>query len=170
MRPLLRIALALSFALGAVPLAAQDSLQGKTFGDWQVDCTALGEGHGCILQQSFTLQGSGAPVAQVLMFWSHDASRKFIGMRVPLGSYLPGGIEIRAEDEDQAQPLIWQSCVPLGCDAVHDLSDERLANFSDDGGAALAGYVPALGKDPMVFRFSMAGALEGLEALRPPAR
>lgn len=165
-----RPALALAATIFASPLTAQENLHNAQFGDWTVDCEALAKTSTCILQQSFKLSSDQSSVAQILLFWKADASKRYIAMRVPLGAYLPSGVEIRAEDEKAAQRLVWQSCIALGCDAVHDLSAERLQAFADNGGTALAGYVPALGQEPLVFKFSMAGAVEGLEALRPTAQ
>ena len=155
--------------LALLPMGAHAQANtGQTFGDWTVTCEALGVGRtACMLEQTLTRNPDGAFVAQVLALWSGAGDQRFIALRVPLGVYLASGIELRADGADDAFPLIWQTCTPRFCEALHVIDDADLEAFTAGEGRVLAGYRGAPNAQPTVFSFSMGGVLEGLEALRP---
>lgn len=153
----------------SLPATAQEPARiGQSFGQWTVSCEAIGVGQtSCILEQSLYRREDGAFVAQALLFWNADGQQSYVGMRVPLGAYLPAGAEIRATAEAEPIRLAWQTCVQQFCEAVQLLSLERLETLAQGSGEMLGGYQPAIGREPIVFAFSMSEALEGMQALRP---
>ncbi|MFN3145162.1 MAG: invasion associated locus B family protein [Paracoccaceae bacterium] len=161
-----------SICILSLPAAAQEPARiGQTFGQWTVSCEAIGVGRtSCILEQSLYRREDGAFVAQALLFWNADGQQSFVGMRVPLGAYLPAGAEMRAAAEEEPMRLAWQTCVQQFCEAVQVLGLDRIEALAQGDAEMLGGYQPAIGRDPIVFAFSMAGAFEGMQALRPGTR
>jgi len=159
-------------ALAALPAAAQDSVaNGAQFGAWTVSCQALGKNQtACVLTQTLRRDTDNAFIAQMLAFWNADGSESFIGARVPTGVYLPTGFAVQGEKSEQATFLIWQNCTPEICEALRVIEGDMLSELDDQSETVLGQYQPRLDMEPVVFRFSMKGLIDGLEALHPDTR
>jgi invasion protein IalB len=146
-------------------------LNGQTFGAWTVSCEAIAAGETvCILNQQLYRDTDQAFLAQLLAVWSDDLSTRFLLARVPVGVYLPYGIAVRPEGGDAAAtalPLVWQSCNPQVCEALAELDAARIAALTAPGTIVVASYRPSLAAEPLAFRFSMEGMVEGMDALPP---
>lgn len=166
----------LAIALGAAaPAFAQETparvVNGQTFGAWSVSCEAVAVGEtACVLNQQLIRTNDRAFLAQMLALWSSDLDKRYLLARVPLGVYLPAGMAMKpetAEGEDAVVQFVWQSCTANFCEALVEMDEDRIAQFVADGAPVIASYRPGLNADPVVFRFSMAGMVEGMDAVRP---
>jgi invasion protein IalB len=151
----------------ALPAAAQDATaaNGTRFGDWTLSCEALGPAQTvCVLRQTLVETGGDDErfLVELLAFPSPDGARTWIAARVPLGVHLPSGFALRAGDDDPPLRFDWQSCSRDLCEALLALDDASAL----DGVEVIAGYRPAPGAGPAVFRVGMAGLADGLAALR----
>ena len=170
----LAVALLAPNIFGAQMLAAQDTASqpervsnGARFGQWVVNCQALAVNEtACMLEQRLVRSDDGAFLTDLLVFSSPDGSKNYLSARVPVGVYFPHGFAFRpVADEDSEIRLIWQSCSPDRCEALIELDAETLAGLEAAEGGLIAGYRPGILAEPVVFRFSVAGASAGLAAL-----
>jgi len=152
-------------ATEAIP---QRLANGTQFGRWTLTCEAVAVGEtACVLNQRIVRNEGGTFLADFLAFPNpQNPDEVFFAARVPMGAYLPAGFAIRGEDagEDTQRPLTWQACSGQLCEALTRFSPDELAAL-EDGGSVIAGYRPSVGAEPVVFRFSMDGIVEGLDAL-----
>ncbi|MCU0829864.1 MAG: invasion associated locus B family protein [Tabrizicola sp.] len=166
---------ALAVMLLTGPALAQDEagrvMNGQTFGAWTVSCEAIAAGETvCVLNQQLVRDTDQAFLAQFLALWSDDGTKRYILARVPVGVYLPFGMALQPEVPDgeaTLRQMIWQSCNGQVCEALVEFGPEEIASFVGPDIAILASYQPSLGKDPVVFRFSMDGLVDGMDALHP---
>ncbi len=171
-------ALVVMFLLGAPAVAAQDSADqesaqpervanGARFGQWAVRCQALAVNEtACMLEQRLVRSSDGAFLTELLAFSSPDGTKNYLSARVPVGVYFPHGFAFRpVADEEGEIRMIWQSCSRDMCEALIELDAGTLGELEKAEGGLVGGYRPALLAEPVVFRFSVAGASEGLAAL-----
>ena len=139
---------------------------GQQFGAWTVTCEAIAVGEtACVLTQRLVRTQDNAFLAELLAFTSGDGSGTFIAARVPNGVYFPSGFAFKPEDADKRYEFTWQSCTRDLCEALLEIEPDDLAALASAETGVIAGYRPSLAVDPLVFRFSLAGAEEGLSAL-----
>lgn len=145
---------------------------GQTFGAWTVSCEALAVGEtACILNQQLFRSDDRAFLAQFLALWSADGTQRFLLARVPTGVDLPAGLVMkpdRPDTDDQTVNFVWQTCNATVCEALAELDAARTDAYLQGEAAIIASYRPALGAEPVTFRFLATGLVEGMEALRPP--
>lgn len=174
MQPTLSLALAVVLAAGTA--LAQDPaprvVNGQTFGQWTVSCEALAVGEtACVLNQQLFRSSDRAFLAQFLALWSTDGTQRFLLARVPTGVDLPAGLVMkpdRPDTDDQTIAFVWQTCNATVCEALAELDAARTAAYLQGDAGIIASYRPALGADPVTFRFAATGLIEGMDALRPP--
>lgn len=158
-----------SLFVWAGSVSAQDSHipNGESFGVWTVTCTAIAVGQtSCVLSQQIHRGTDNAFIAQVLAFQTPDASKTYLSARVPLGAYLPAGFAIKAEDQEDILPFVWQTCAADLCEALAEIDPAKLADLAGTERNILGAFRPSLQSEDFVFRFSMEGVVEGLAALQ----
>lgn len=164
MRKLLITIAALVFGATA---QAQTVTNGQTFGNWTVNCSATGVGEtACVLAQRILRSEDRAFIAEILAMQSRDGAKTFLAARVPVGVYLPAGFAMRATDSDDVTTFIWQTCGSELCEAIVEIEPETLATLAREDQVVLGAFKPNLQSENFVFRFSLAGAVEGLAALQ----
>lgn len=163
-----------------VPAAAQDAAEagaepprvanGQQFGAWMVTCEAIAVGEtACVLTQRLVRTEDDAFLAELLAFTSGDGSGTYIAARVPNGVYFPSGFAFKPEAGEARYEFTWQSCTRDLCEALLEIDPGDLAALAGEESGVIAGYRPSLALDPLVFRFSLAGVVEGLSALSQTA-
>lgn len=170
-----KLVAALIIGLGAVPLAAQETVpaaaperiaNGQKFGAWTVTCEAIAVNEtACVLSQRLVRSSDNVFLAELLLFWSGDRAQTYMAARVPNGVFFPSGFALRAEESEERQDFVWQSCSRDICEALLTLSLEDIGEL-EKAESLIAGYRPNLALDPAVFRLSIEGAVEGLTALK----
>ena len=171
------LSMAAAFAMLATTAIAQTAettpqrvVNGQTFGAWTVTCEAVAMNEtACVLNQNLVRSTDNVFLAQMMAFWAGDGSKRYLVARVPLGVYLPSGFAMRAETNEDIIPFDWQACSQTLCEALLELDDEMLANLTAPDTTIVASYRPNMQAEPVIFRFAMTGAQDGLEAIKPPA-
>ncbi|MCY6381776.1 invasion associated locus B family protein [Hoeflea prorocentri] len=139
---------------------------GTRFGAWRVNCEAIAVNEtACVLSQRLVRTSDNVFLAELLAFWSGDGSKSYLAARVPNGVYFPSGFALKREDSDDRQNFVWQSCSRDICEALLELPIEDIEALEGSENI-IAGYRPSLRSQPLVFRTSMQGASEGLNALK----
>lgn len=175
--------LAATFALVfALPVAAQQAAipeplpaaaaarlaNGTRFGTWTLGCEAVAVGEtACLLSQRVARSSDGAFLADFMLFPNPQAEGEvYLAARVAAGVYLPSGFVLRGESapEDSQRQLVWQTCVGEVCEGLLSLPAADVAAL-EAGGDVIAAYRPSVQSEAVIFRFSVAGAEAGLEAL-----
>lgn len=150
----------------AEPVAVERIANGTRFGAWTVTCEALAVNEtACLLTQRLVRSSDNAFLAEVLAFWSGDASQAYLAARVPNGVFFPSGFAVKPEGVEEQTQFIWQSCARDLCEALLELDAATLEKL-EAAESLVAGYRPNLRADPLVFRMSLEGAKEGLDALK----
>jgi len=130
----------------------------QTFGDWIYQCTAMGEGQACSLNQTLVDQQSGQPVLRFSL--SRDASNGTMTLvaLLPLGLDFAAGVS-GAVDEGTAYQYGLRTCIGTTCIATLSIDATRLAELR--GGTELRiGFKLMSEPEPRV----LAGSLRGITA------
>ncbi len=169
--PILAV-VSLGFSLPAV--AQEDAaiadrpavVNGQQFGAWTVTCEAIAVGQtACVLTQRLVRTQDNAFLAELLAFTSRDGAKSYLAARVPNGVYFPSGFAFKQEESEDRFDFVWQSCTRDLCEALLEIEPTDLAALSASETGVIAGYRPSLTAEPLVFRFQLQGATEGLAAL-----
>lgn len=138
---------------------------GARFGSWTVVCEAVAVNETlCVLTQRLVSSEGQTFLTELLAFNDADEPQAYIAARVPLGVHFPGGFSMQREGSEAALEFEWQSCTAQICEALLVLDADALDALETDS-AVLAGYVPAPGGSPLVFRIATEGLGDGLAAL-----
>ena len=128
----------------------------------------------CVLSQRLVRSADNVFLAEFLAFHSGDGERSYLAARVPNGVFFPSGFAFKAEggeqaeDSEQRQEFVWQSCSRDICEALLEIDIDSIVEL-EQAETLIAGYCPNLRADPVVFRFSLEGAVAGLGALKAAA-
>lgn len=119
LRPTARLAAAL-FALLAPflappPVAAQDATT-ETYKNWTVRCQRVGENQRlvCAMLQNIALKETGQTVVRLTLQRPEQGTGLRARFLLPLGVWLPGGLEARVDDGEAVQ-LDYQVCNKQAC-------------------------------------------------------
>ena len=157
-------------AVGALMLMggaadAQRVENGARFGAWTVACEAVAVNETiCVLTQRLVEAEGQGFLTELLAFNDADEAQAWVVARVPLGVHFPGGFALQPEGDETPLAFEWQSCAPQLCEALLPVDAAALAALEVSDGA-VAGYVPAPGEAPVVFRVATEGLGDGLAAL-----
>ena len=144
--------------------APRKLVNGARIGAWTVRCEAVAVGEtACALVQQLLRPSDRAFIAEIMATWNAAARKPVLVARVPMGVHLPSGFVIQAKG-DRQRNFVWQRCLGRFCEATLVLGPEDLAKL-DQAGEVVAAFRPAPTTNPFVFRFSMKGLRQGLEAL-----
>lgn len=139
---------------------------GTRFGAWTVNCEAIAVNEtACVLSQSLVRTSDNVFLAELLAFWSADQSKTYMAARVPNGVFFPSGFALKPGDSDTRQDFVWQSCSADICEALIEMPLETFAAL-EGAEEVIAGYRPNLRSEPVIFRLSVGGASDGLNALK----
>lgn len=150
----------------AVPAAAQDRLtNGTQFDNWRVSCEAVGVNETiCVLSQRLVASSGQRFLAELLAFADPVEPGTYLAARVPLGVHFPAGFALRPEASDDQIAFEWQSCSTDLCEALVRLAPDDLEDL-DGAETVIAGYLPQVEGEPLVFRVGVAGLRDGVAAL-----
>jgi invasion protein IalB len=161
---------ALAFGAAVVGMAPAATAQqrlanGAQFGSWTVSCEAVGVNETiCVLSQRLVASSGQTFLAEFLAFADPEEPGAYVAARVPLGVHFPAGFALRPESGTDQIAFEWQSCSTELCEALIRLDPAALAEI-DGAENLIAGYLPRVEGEPVVFRVGMAGIRDGLVAL-----
>ena len=150
-------------AAGAEPNATTAS-----FGDWVLRCQKIEGGavaRICEVAQSLAVQGQAAPIAQIALGRTSAKERMRATVVTPTNVSFPSTPRLLlGEKPEQSVALAWKRCLPMGCFADVELSDDlikRLRSLTD--GPRLS-FTDGAGRD-LALPFSLTGLPQALDAL-----
>lgn len=125
---------ALAALFFAWPLTGQ--AQETAFGDWAKQCEPIqGGGERCYLVQ--TVKANDVPVLVVVVAYSQNRDKVGAMFDLPLGVHLPSGLELKTGEEAKKFPF--EQCLPSGCRALVNLTDEMVESLKNGVDVAVAG-------------------------------
>ena len=147
--------------------ATQQSNRNQALGDWLLNC-APGDDPGkakerCSLQQQLVTQ-KGERIVFVKIVKTDDEEKKTAVFVLPLGFYIPDGVEI-AIDGRRSRRLLVTLCDQGGCVARIPL-DDNLAYEMSAGDKMIISLVLGDRSRKMDFPISMKGFADGIDAVR----
>ncbi len=160
-------------ATPAAPSSASTGLPDRTtasFGDWTLRCERRRDGATpaklCELSQAIQRAGDSAPLAQVAIGRLSASEPLRLTLVLPFNVALTSAPKVSAEAKDAfpVQQTAWQRCVPGGCLASVNLSDDIVKKVRTAGDAARMEYRDA-GEREVTLGFSLRGLPEALDAL-----
>lgn len=87
----------------------------ETYGDWSRICTTSDENRVCQIVQTANQNESGQLVFQTAVGYVSDNERPIMYLTAPLGIFLPRGISIFVDEEEQGLTATVQRCDQNGC-------------------------------------------------------
>lgn len=156
-------------------IVADELADGQAFRDWSVRCdestdkaeNGTGDGQRCYLYQHLTLRQTGDRLLHVAVSHvpasSRTAARSFsMVFTLPLGIYLPAGIQV-AVDEEASRTAVVQQCTVTGCRAVLPLDAETVRQMKE-GRESMVSFFDG-GRRQISVPVSLMGFTAGFEAL-----
>jgi invasion protein IalB len=80
----------------------------------------------CSIEETIVLTSSGQALASVVVKTQPDVNKVIMFLRVPVGLYLPAGLELQVDD-NKPQQIPLQTCDLQGCFAETEISSGFLA-------------------------------------------
>ena len=139
-----------------------------SFGDWVLRCQKIEGGPApriCEVAQSLMVKGQNAPVAQIAMGRTSAKERMRLTVVVPVNVSFPSTLRIAlGEKPEQALPLAWKRCLPMGCFADLELTDDFLKRLRTPVEGTRLAFTDGAGRE-FALPFSMTGLPQALDAL-----
>ena len=139
-----------------------------SFGDWVLRCQKV-EGAAvtrlCEVAQSLMVKGQSAPVAQIAMGRSSPKERMRLTVVLPVNVSFPSAPRLALGDKpEQAMALAWKRCLPMGCFADVELTDDLMKRLRASAEGPRLGFTDGAGRD-LALPFSLSGLPQALDAL-----
>ena len=177
---MLKKVLITAVALFAVPATAQQAQAPKppaspeptsttaSFGDWVLRCQKIENGPAtrvCEVAQSLTVQGQAQPIAQIAMGRTSAKDRIRLTVVTPVNVSFPSTPRVTLGDKaEQAVGLAWKRCLPMGCFADVELSDDMIKRLRSPVEGPRLAFTDGAGRD-LALPFSLSGLPQALDAL-----
>jgi len=102
----------------------------EVFGDWRVECrpNPAGDQDICLMIQTITGGAENRPLAQMAVGLAGLERQRIAVFTVPLGVYLPAGINLSVDGESLGK-VTFRHCTVNGCQTELPLVDDVLAKF-----------------------------------------
>jgi invasion protein IalB len=143
-----------------------------SFGDWVVRCRRIDQAPGsataCEVAQTLQVQGRG-PIAEIAFGHppgkdSTSKERMRVVVLLPNNVTFSGPVLMSVDEKDKPVELIFRRCLPSGCFADAEPSDDALVRWrAQEGGGRLA-FKDGANRD-IVLPFSFRGLGQALDAM-----
>jgi invasion protein IalB len=168
LRSVLPILALVVLAQAPVPaaLAQAPTRTTATYEDWTVRCeTPQGSAQkSCEVFQAQQPQGQTSPVSQVAIGRAAKTDPLKIVVQVPVNVWLATGIRLLWDDKQPPLALTYRRCVPGGCFADADLSDDLLRRMRGRTDPGRLEYKDAIQRD-LGIPVSFKGFAQAIDAL-----
>jgi invasion protein IalB len=138
-----------------------------TYDDWVVRCvTQAGPPPQkvCDMEQLTQVQGKNTPLSRVAIARPMKAPPIKLVIQLPVNVWLPSGIKIQMSDKDPGFAGVFTYCVPAGCFAEVEASDDTLKKFRAANGPARIVFKNA-GQQDIAIPLSFKGFGQAYDAL-----
>lgn len=151
--------LALTLAVGVQAGAEEEAVQ---YGDWSGRCAQGDQGRVCNISQHLSLKESGEPLLRITIGRIPDQAQPVALLAVPLGVYLPDGVDIRV-DEGKPKNYTYDYCDNSGCWLAYPL-DQALLRAYKRGRYAKVSFANRQ-RDKITVPVSLKGFTKGIASL-----
>jgi len=157
---------AIMFSLMAVPfqLAAED--KPKSFKDWGYKCeTPKGfDQEICFIFQRVTNKENNKKIADVTVAYAPKVNKPIMVITLPLGVFLPSGIQIKVDDGKEAARAPFVQCITDGCQARVPLDDKLMGMMKGGNRLRIAFFTPQ--QKQLAFPISLSGFTAAMNSLK----
>lgn len=146
-----------------------------SFGDWVVRCRRIDQAPGnataCEVAQTLQVQGQG-PIAEIALGHppGKDATsreRMRVVVVLPNNVTFAGPVLMSVDDKDKPIELTFRRCLPSGCFADAEPSDDVLVRWRGQDGRGRLAFKDGGNRD-IVLPFSFRGLAQALDAMSKP--
>jgi len=139
------------------------SLQ-ESYQDWQVACVSQNSAKRCVMSQQQADPKSGQRVLAMEIVTEKEGITTGT-LVLPFGLALEPGVSIKVDEGESPESLRFRTCLPAGCVARLELSEDRLAGMR--AGTTLNVTVTPLESDlPVAFAVSLNGFAAALDRMK----
>lgn len=144
---------------------------GKLFGDWLKECEIIVEGEGegkgkeveiCQLVQSLVDPDSKRTMLKAAIGYVPNKEQAVMVISLPLGIYLPPGVQMRVDDNGKVGRIPVNTCLPAGCQAGAELDADFTARLKKGNKLNVTFGNPD--GQPVTAEMSLSGITAGLES------
>lgn len=141
----------------------------KQFGDWTKQCEIIVDAEGketelCQIIQALSNKEDGQPVMKVAIGYVPGKENAVLVMTLPLGIYLPPGVQLNIDDKGKAGRIPINTCLPMGCQAGVEL-DKEFTERMQKGNQLAVTFGDGEG-NPVTAPVSLKGFTAGLKSLK----
>lgn len=136
----------------------------QAFKDWMVRCQEPDKGGRCVMSQLLKNRDSDEPLMLMEVGYLKDGAAPMAQFVVPLGVFLPAGMQLRVDDAEEAGRLPYTVCDKIGCKAIAKL-DEKVLGAMKKGKELFTTLTSPTG-DTATMSISLAGFTAALDALK----
>ena len=118
------------------PAAGQESQARpvEQFGDWTKECEMITDEKGkeleiCQISQTLIDKESNQPMLKMAVGFVPDKDKPVAVITLPLGIFLPPGIELQVDGKGKVGRLPINTCLPSGCQAGVQLDDDFIGRM-----------------------------------------
>lgn len=157
---------AVLFSLLAAPfqLAAED--KPTNFKDWGYKCeTPKGlDQEICFIFQRITNKENKKRIADITIAYPPKGDKPIMVITLPLGVFLPPGIQLRIDKEEKAGRAPFVQCIQDGCQARVALDDKLIGKMKGGNRIAIAFFTPQ--QKQLGFPVSLSGFTAAIDSLK----
>jgi invasion protein IalB len=137
-----------------------------TYDDWVMQCETVGSPpqKACQIGQTTLVQGKNAPFSLVAVPHPARGQPVKLVVQVPVNVSFATSLRIRVDDADPGIAAPFARCVPAGCFAEFDLTDDYLKKFRAASGVGKFSFADAGGHD-VTIPLSLKGFAQAYDAL-----
>jgi len=148
--------------------SAEPTSTTASYVDWVLRCQKVGGAavtRVCEVAQSLTVKGQNGPVAQIAIGRTSAKERLRLTVVIPVNVSFPSTLRLGLGDKpEQAVALAWKRCLPVGCFADVEVTDDLLKRLRAPVEGPRLFFVDGAGRE-LPLPFSLSGLPQALDAL-----
>jgi invasion protein IalB len=151
------------------PVSSLPQTTTATFGDWVMRCNRIDNGSttSCEVAQTLQVQGQG-PIAEIAFGRPPGKDTPMhVVVVLPNNVTFAGPVQMSIDEKDKPVELTYRRCLPAGCFADADGSDDILAKWRSQTGRGRLAFKDGTNRD-IVLPFSFRGLAPALDAMAKP--
>ncbi len=157
---------AIVFFMMAMPFQLAAAEKQKGFKDWGYKCeTPKGfDQKICFIFQRVTNKENNKKIADTTVAYPPKGNKPIMVITMPLGVFLPSGIQIRVDENKEAARAPFVQCIVDGCQARVPLDEKLLGMMKGGNKLRIAFFTPQ--QKQLGFPISLSGFTAAMNALK----
>ncbi len=158
---------AVMLSLLAVPFQLAAAEKGKNFKDWGHKCEKPKgfDKEICFIFQRITNKENDKKVADITIAYAPKAgSKPLMVVTLPLGVFLPAGIQLRVDQEKETARAQFVQCIQDGCQARVVMDDKMMSKLKGGNRLGVAFLTPQ--QKQLGFPVSLSGFTAAIDSLK----